>query len=283
MAESTPTPTPGAEAPPMPELAEGTFRYRALGEGRYRSTVHAQGAWNPHEQHMAPVTGLLVHELEQFQPRDDLRLARVSFDIHGLIHAGEFEVRTRMIRPGRTIELVEAELVAGGRTAVVARGWRMLTTDSRAVAGVEDEPLDPPEALEPFAGLQVWPGGFIRSLEIRTPTRRRPGRGAAWLRSEIPLLEDVEVSPLADLASLADTANGIVPRVDPGPESWAYPNLDLQLHLHRAPAGDWLGVDVRQTFGADGVGLTSTVLHDEHGPFGRCEQILTLRAPRGTA
>ena len=32
----------------------------------YLSNIHAQGAWNPHEQHMAPATGVLCAELEQF-------------------------------------------------------------------------------------------------------------------------------------------------------------------------------------------------------------------------
>ena len=29
----------------------------------YRSTQHAQGAWNPHEQHMAPASGIIAAEL----------------------------------------------------------------------------------------------------------------------------------------------------------------------------------------------------------------------------
>jgi hypothetical protein len=33
------------------------------------------------------------------------------------------------------------------------------------------------------------------------------------------------------------------------------------------------------SFGSDGIGLTSTVLHDLEGPFGRAEQILTIRKP----
>ena len=44
----------------------------------YLSNIHAQGAWNPHEQHMAPATGVLCAELEQFQPRDEMRIGRVS-------------------------------------------------------------------------------------------------------------------------------------------------------------------------------------------------------------
>ena len=99
--------------------------YRHLGENRYESTIHAQGAWNAHEQHMAPVTGIMIHALEQYQPRDDMRLARLSFDILGLIPAGEFTIETMLLRPGRTIELLQAELIAGGRVAVRATAWRL--------------------------------------------------------------------------------------------------------------------------------------------------------------
>lgn len=95
-------------------LANGDFYFETLGDGRYRSSWHTQGAWNAHEQHMAPASGILTHALENFQPRDDMRIARLSFEIHGLIHAGEFEITTRMIRPGRTIELIEAEMTAKG-------------------------------------------------------------------------------------------------------------------------------------------------------------------------
>ena len=49
------------------------------------------------------------------------------------------------------------------------------------------------------------------------------------------------------------------------------------MHLHRLPQGEWLGLEVTQQYGEDGIGLTSAVLHDTQGPFGRSEQILTLR------
>ncbi|GAB3189238.1 thioesterase family protein [Nesterenkonia suensis] len=266
-----------AETQPMPVLAEGDFFYESLGEGRYRSTIHSQGAWNPHEQHMAPATGLLTHVLERFQPREDLRLARLSLDIHGIIHAGEVEVTTRMIRPGRTIELVEAEMTAQGRTAVVARGWRLQTSDTTAVVATEDAPIVGPDELAVWDGQQLWPGGYISSLEIRVGEEHRPGRGVTWLRNPYEMVSGVEASSLVRLLGMVDTANGVAPRVPPGPDSWMFPNVDLQIHLHRAPVGEWLGLQTSQTFGADGVGLTSSVLHDLQGPFGRAEQILTVR------
>ena len=82
---------------------------------------------------------------------------------------------------------------------------------------------------------------------------------------------------MARLMGLVDTANGIAARVPPGKDSYAFPNLDLQIHMYRRPEGEWLGLDNAVSFGVDGIGLTSTVLHDRSGPFGRAEQILTLR------
>src|SRR5690606_30989674 len=124
-------------------------------------------------------------------------------------------------------------------------------------------------------GLREWPGGFIRSIDVRVAPDHRPGLGRAWLRTPHPLLADGPVSGAARLIGLIDSSNGVASRVAPG--SWAFPNVDLQLHLYREPSGDWLGLQNSVSFGTDGVGLTSTVLHDLTGPFGRAEQILTLR------
>ncbi|MEO6942177.1 MAG: thioesterase family protein [Terrimesophilobacter sp.] len=251
--------------------------YVDLGSGRFRATRHAQGAWNEHEQHMGPVSGILAHCLEKFQPRDDLRTARISYDILGLIPDGEFDLVNTMLRPGRTIELVQAELISNGRPAVRATAWRLQRSDTRTIVGVEDEPMSGSPESGRRVTLDEWPGGYIRSIEIRTLPGHAPGHGRAWIRPLHPLVSPGSVSDLARLVGVADTSNGIATRVDPGPGGYAFPNLDLQLHLYREPEGEWLGLQNSVTFGSDGIGLTSTVLCDLMGPFGRAEQILTLR------
>ncbi|APX03729.1 MULTISPECIES: thioesterase family protein [Arthrobacter] len=261
----------------LPELAAGDFYYQDLGGGRFRSTIHAQGAWNAHEQHMAPASGLMADRLDRHEPRDDMRMARLSYEILGLIPGGEFEIVTTTLRPGRTIELLQAELVAAGRVAIRATAWRMITSDTSAVAAVEDGPIPLPEDCKPYDGASVWPGGYIRSLEMRVADGHRPGAGKVWLRTDHPLTDGNDSSDMARLLGLVDTANGIAARVPPGKDSYAFPNLDLQIHMYRQPQGEWLGLDNAVSFGADGIGLTSTVLHDLSGPFGRAEQILTLR------
>ena len=258
-------------------LATGNFYYESLGEGRYRSTIHAQGAWNAHEQHMAPATGVISHELMNFQPREGMRMARLNLEIYGLIHAGECEVRTRMLRPGRTIELVEAEMVTQGRTSIVARAWRLATGDSSSVAGVEDAGIPGPQDCEPYHASEMWPGGYIRGLEMRAAPGHRPGKGTVWLRNPFSMVKGINSPDVVRLLGMVDTANGVAPRSEPGPNSWMFPNVDLQVHMYRQPEGEWLGVQAQQSYGNDGIGLTSAVLHDLAGPFGRSEQILTVR------
>ena len=259
------------------QLIQRTCDTEGVVTAHYQPTVHAQGAWNPHEQHMAPASGVLAAELEQFSPQKNLRIGRISYDIFGLIYLDTFSITTRVIRPGRTIELIEATLTSQEKTCIVARAWRMGTQNSQAIAGLEDQIITPPEQLPLWDGMQRWAGGYIQSIETRTdPQQRRAGKGIVWLSNALAMVENHPTSDFVRLMGMVDTANGIVPR-QKDEFSWAFPNLDLQIHLYRYPSGAWLGLETTQQYGQDGIGLTSSVLHDLHGPFGRSEQILTLR------
>lgn len=252
--------------------------YRYLGDGLYQPTIHVQGAWSDREQHMAPVSGLVVHELERHEPREDLQLAQVSFDILGMIHAEETTIRVRTLRPGRTIELLEATASAGGRDVIRATAWRLSRQDTSAVAVTESEPMPDPETVPVSDHMAAsWPGGFISSVEFRHVPGWRPGRAKVWLRTEHPLVEDEESSGLARFVGLVDTANGVAVRARPG--EYVFPNTDLTLHFHRTPEGPWVGLDVTVEWGPTGVGANHTTLHDQHGPVGHALQIITLRPP----
>ena len=250
--------------------------FESLGDGRYLPSAHVQGAWNAHEQHMAPVAGLLAHAVERHEPRPDLQLARISYDILGLIPLQESAVSARIVRPGRTIELVEATFEVGGRPVVRARAWRLSRQDTSAVAGGDVPPMPAPDDLPQWHGTDIWDGGYIASLDIRSVPGSGPGRGGAWVRSDVELLASSDgVTPTAAFLRLVDTANGIATRVDP--RAWMFPNVDLTVHLFREPAGPWVGLDTTVVFGGGGLGLTSSWLHDERGPVGRVEQALTVR------
>lgn len=249
--------------------------YEPLGPGRYRSTRHATGAWDTSHQHMSPVAGLLVEALQQCAPRPELVLSRVTFEILGVIPGGECSVSAAVVRPGRTIELVQAELSVAGRVAVRAHGWRLQVSDTADLAGTRTGRLPGPEAGAPFHPERTWRGGYIRSLQFRVLPGWEPGHGQVWLRSTVDLVAGAATSELAGVFAMVDTANGVSVRVDPG--ELLFPNVDLTVHLFRQPQGPWLGLDTEVSFGPAGVGLTAAVLHDLHGPFGRSAQLLTLR------
>lgn len=264
----------GNAAPP----ASDSF-YRRLGPTRYRPTEHAGGAWQPGEQHMGPVSGILVHAIQQFLTEQStdrrLQLSRLSYEILGMIPADDFDVAVEVVRPGRTIELVEASMVSGGRACVRVRGWLLSQQDTTAVAGGAPDPLPGPDALARWSGTSVWQGGYISAVAVHPLPGRRPGRTRAWLRTEIGLVAGEPASDLARYVALVDTANGIAVRMPPG--EWMFPNVDLSIHLYRQPRGTWVGLDTTVVFGNTGVGLTTSTLHDLDGPVGRAEQILTVR------
>ena len=241
----------------------------------YRSTIHAQGAWNEHEQHMAPATGIICAELDLFSPRSDVRIGRISLDILGLIPAGEFQIETKVVRPGKTIELIESVMSSNGKACIQARTWRMMMSDTSEVYGLEDQSVESPHQLPVWNAIRSWPGGYIASLEART-SQQRQGSGIVWLSNPYSMIENEPSSDFVRLMGMVDTANGVATRQQV-PFKFAFPNLDLQIHLYRMPEGKWLGLETVQQYGNDGIGLTSSILHDEKGPFGRSEQILTIR------
>jgi hypothetical protein len=257
--------------------------YRALGDGRYEPTIHTQGAWREDEQHMGAPSALIAHCIERHEHRAEMMLSRISYDILGVIDLAETRVHVATVRPGRTIELVEATLStgAGDRPAIRARAWRLQTSDTSVVAGGAPDPLvghADPGGVPPWRERsEVWPGGFIAALDIRRPLPMRPGRGAVWQRTAYPLVAGEESTDTARFLLHVDTANGMSVRQDP--REWLFPNVDLTVHLHRRPRYAWVGISSEVVFGAGGVGLTSGVLYDADGAVGRSEQTLTLRGP----
>ncbi|MEV0575545.1 MULTISPECIES: thioesterase family protein [unclassified Streptomyces] len=252
--------------------------YERIDQHRFKPTAHASGAWSTDEVHFSPFGGLLTHVIERHlagRPGAGLLLSRISFDILGRLALDECEIRVETLRPGRTIELVEAVALVAGRPVVRARAWCLAAADTTAVAGGGADRLADPETLAPWPMADLWPGGYIASLDVRPVAPPRPGRATAWISTPLDLVAGETAGPLASYVALVDTANGIAVREQP--TAWMFPNVDLTIHLHRPPAGRWTGLDTTVVFGPTGQGITSTVLHDADGPVGRAEQILTVR------
>ncbi len=248
-----------------------------LGDGRFDATEHVGGAWFEDEQHIAPMLGLLTHlvEVDRDQRRDDgLLLGRLSFEILGRVKIAEVTTQVRVLRPGRGVELVQAVAAQDGRDVLSLRAWLMQPGDTGSVAATLLERIPSPHETPAWDPTQEWPGGFIRTVEVRR-TQLEPGRGHFWARTRTPLVAGTPYSRLAGFVGLLDIANGMMTRAHP--RKVFYPNVDLTLHLFSQPEGEWMGMDTSVTFGAGGTGVTSSVVHDENGPVGVMAQMLTVR------
>ncbi len=251
--------------------------FERVGRASFAPTEHVGGAWTADEQHVAPVLGLLAHLVETDRDArrgDGLRVVRLSYDILGTIPMEPVEIDVRVLRPGRSVELVEAVAAHGGRGAVALRAWLMRPGETAPLRGSALASVPGPGLTPAWNPTGDWQGGFIASVEVRRE-QTRPGRARFWVRTPHALLGDEPVSPLARTAGLLDIANGMTPRVRP--DEVAFPNLDLTAHLFRQPSGGWTGCDTTVSLGPAGVGLTSSTLHDGEGPLGTSSQILTVR------
>jgi Thioesterase-like superfamily len=259
----------------------GSF-YVPLGDGLWRATEHTTGPWDPRAQHGGPPSALLGRAIQRCDPRDDMFIARFTCEILGAIPVGELEVRARVIRPGRSVELVEAVAHAGGRDVASARAWRVLRTDSISVPAS----LPPPPALPPRHIERTPPGwvdGYLSAIEWRPVHGEFGAAGPAtvWARLRYPLVPDEEVSPLERVLAVADSGNGLSSELDI--TQWQFINPELTVHLHREAAGEWICLDASTTISAGGAGLATTALYDGEGPLGTGAQSLLITRRRTPA
>ena len=166
-----------------PGTFTGVSYFRRVSETSYRATEHAGGAWNRSEQHIAPSLGLLAHAIEldrEARGNSRLVIGRLSYDILGTVPVEVVvDVDVTVIRPGRTIELVEATMGHQGRTVVLVRAWLMKRYDTTSLQGNGLVPIPRPEDMPAWNISALWPGGFIASAEVRRAPME-PGHAASW-------------------------------------------------------------------------------------------------------
>ncbi|WP_405490567.1 thioesterase family protein [Nocardia sp. NBC_00511] len=251
------------------------------GHDRFRATESTVSVWAATMQHGAPPSALLARAVEQHAPRPGTRVARFTMEILGPIPVGELEVRAWAERPGNRVELIAAELVARKpdgtpRTVARAAAWRIATSDSGAVVHTVDTPLPPvPDLSEitwPFP--DGWDVGYVKTVDMRA-VASDGGTRRVWVRPLVEVVDGEPISPLVRVFAVADVANGVGAQLDPA--HWTFLNTDLTVDLFRLPVGEWIGLAVQTSIGPDGVGMCSSVLHDQDGPIGRCLQILEVR------
>jgi hypothetical protein len=243
---------------------------------RFLPTELTRGPWDPNAQHGGPPAALLGTALEQCEPRPDVMVARVTFEILRPIPIAPLAVETRMLRSGRSVQFVAGSLLSGGEEIVRAHAVRIRTVDVD-VPEPQSPPVPGPEqgkAPRFFpTGVEVGYHTAMESSFIRGNFTEL-GSAIAWMRMRYPLIAGEPVAPLARVLIAADSGNGVSAALDY--RRWIFINPDLTVYLHRHPVGEWVCLDAETLPTRRGVGLATSTLHDLQGPIGRGLQSLFI-------
>lgn len=256
--------------------AAETF-YEPLGEGRYRSTPATAGPWSERAQHGGPPAALLARALESLQAADGAPrvVGRFTMDLLGPVPVADLLVSATVLRPGRTVSLLQAELAdESGRVVARAQAWTLPDAEGPASAGVP-LPHGPADGHteEPPAS---WVRGYLDSVEWQwiEGAVTRPGSAVVWMRPRLPLVPGEEMTPLQRLLCCVDSASGASAALDP--EGWTFMNTELTVHLLRPPSGDWVCLDAETFLAGRSVGMATSDVYDEQGLVARSAQALLV-------
>jgi hypothetical protein len=249
--------------------------YVPLGDDRFASTVHTAGPWEPGLQHGGPPSALAAWAIERESPSWPATVVRISVDILGPVPVAELTVRSRVRRPGRSVDLVEAEIVSGPRAVLRAQAWRVRRTELELPeASADDDGPVPPFPDVESALPPGWTGGYLHAMEWRQASGHwgEPGPAVIWGRMRYPLLPDEQPTGLQRTMAIADSGSG-VSGVLPF-DRWIFINPELTVHMAAAPSGEWLCLDAATTVDAGGYGLATSRLWDRDRLIGRSAQSL---------
>jgi hypothetical protein len=252
-----------------------------LGE-KFRASDYVVSTWGANMQNAAPVSALLVRALEHASPRDDTRLSRIVIDLLGPVPvADQLWVDAQVVRPGTKIELVEAEMSAPGpngtpRPVAKATAWRFQEHDTDALHFTPAAPLRPVADGHPRQVDDNADQTYLQSLDWRWLNDiLNDVPGECWAKPVVDLVKGETMTSLERLFAVADIANGMGSRI--AMAQWTFLNTDLVVHVHRVPAGEWIGVRAETHYGSDGVGVSVGTLFDERGPVAAIQQAQLVR------
>lgn len=265
---------------------EGTHEADGATFEVFEPTALTASVWANTMQHGAPPAAILVRAMERLAgaPASGTRISRVTVDLLGVVPITTSRVRAWVSRPGRAISMLTAEMECAGpdgrfRPVARAHAWVLAASDTADFARDLSPALpDTGGGRAPGFFATLADHGFLAACQWRFVDRDTPGDGPrqCWVRAKVPLVAGEEPTPLVQVFSVIDAANGIAAYLDPDRVTWM--NMDMTVHLHRSPelADGWVGVVADQLVGGEGIGTTACRIHDGAGAFALGAQTLLV-------
>jgi hypothetical protein len=232
----------------------------------YIPTPASNGPWDPKSLHGRVIIGLLAHVIEQRHGADEFVPARLTVDMFRLPGFAPIEIKSKIVRDGLRIRVVEAEFFSGGVS--MARASCQLLRKTQNPEGTVwsppnwqvPAPADIPAPTDPRLGMNgKWTTRPIIGAMGSVGPRR------LWMSEVRDLVEGSAPTPFVRVAVAADFAS---PFANAGEQGLGYINSDVTLYLHRLPVTEWIGFEVVNHHASDGIAIGECWLYDEQGPIG---------------
>lgn len=222
--------------------------------------------------HGGAVSGLTVAVMEEMARREGYGLP-VTASVY-ILKPAPLETLTTKVTPlriGGRIALLESELFHGDKLIAKATAAFVKPIELPELAAVEAPatPVDPSSLPKWQRSNRIDRTTFFDALDIRDD-----GKGTKWGRMLHPMTS--YDTPFASLFALSDNGTPYwLSSTELWPPRWGFPNIDVALHVTRAPVGKWVGVTPTSDWRVEGNGLTDAVIYDEQGVLGRgCQTVV---------
>lgn len=246
--------------------------FSATDAGTLLPLRRAVSGWGPDHMRGMAVGGALARAAESHirdLRGDDLVPGRFTLDIFRPVRMAELSARVSVVRQGRRLCLVDAELIQGND--VMARASAMFVAPSDAAPssawpGVPElippiptiDPDSQPNGIERLYGTDGR--GWLPPPEVPFDTDRK----WVWL-FPIPVVDGEEPTGFQAAVSGADIVSVIG---NTGPAGLGFINADLSMTLARQPANSSVGLVALARTEASGIAASSAVMFDAAGAFG---------------
>jgi hypothetical protein len=237
-----------------------------------------RGPWDPAAQHGGAPAALVAHLVEGLPGGEGMRVVRMTFELLRPVPIAPLQWSAEVVRPGRRVGLLEAELRHDGEPVFRARALRIRVEPDAvpAVPAPDDDPPPPPDqgehSVPSFGVTRPWFGEDGVEIRFVAGALEDPGPAIAWYRLRMPVVAGQPITPLQRAAAAADFGNGASAALD-----WTrfvFINPDLTMYLLREPVGEWVCLQARTAVDPAGIGLAESVIRDRQGPIGRGVQAL---------
>lgn len=259
----------------------------------YQSTPLANAGWYEEGQHGGAFAALVVGHIERNVPTlSGMQINRATVEIFRVIPLVDLQIETQIIREGKKIQNVDAQIYdPDGTLLSVATVQRLRVDDLPLPEDASPPRLDMPgpDDIGHSVG-EAWGVGssgkvmFHRhAMEIREIFGgfEIKGPGAVWTRLTKPIVAGEETTPLQRAVATADFCNGISRGLDFS--EWVFMNPDLTVHTSRYPDGDWVALSAKSAYENLGRGIATGTLWDAKGLLGRSTQSLYIDLAPGSA